>query len=557
MRKFCSTLLLCLISILLISPAMAADRIIVDQIAKNDAEDLELQIPQDTPPGLGKVTIEITNADGSIAGTGYADFCKDLDGVINWNSPCTEIAPIARLDQLEAINKRDQLPKYDPAQEPIKNGHAILAGLAALALMGSNTKDDEKEKEKEELEFVEGGELQEIEDEEKWGDRSNLWRHRFTDLIDKFFKHNSERISPNSPLLARKFSDGAYLRAMFGSLSALLYPLILLLGIFAVTSVNFQAIPPKWFIFAAILFISTLDGFAGLIAASIFFLSTLITGNLASRSEIMTVLGICILMIAPPLIASSIRPLRRSNILAGIWERVTDYALIILLSSWTVKNMVGALNTLAHTQFAINFYAARLGYIVAFAVLVRLILEDLAVRAFPVRLATVSPKKLKQKNLSVNLSKVWKFYIFFVIASAYVGFNIKLVIGTIIYFLPMIIDQIGFKFEHRFEFLYWLTPRGAFKIVAMIFIGGFFAIWMQNLFHSPRAYLAWSFAVLTIPGFIFKLFAIFSKKPINDWKASEKGIWIYRAGGVAVFTLLVLMVKGVDLFSAFKSLIGM
>lgn len=557
MRRALSILLLGIICNLFAFPALATDRIIVDQIAKSDAEKLELQIPEDTPPGPGQVTIEITNADGSVAGTGYADFCKDLDGIINWNSPCSNITPIASLTELEAVTNRENLPNYDPAQEPIKNGKSILAGLAALALMGSTTKDDEEEKEKEELEFVEGAELQDVESEPQWGDESNLWRHRYTELVDVFFLNLARKTSPNSPLFARKLSDGAYLRAMIGSLATVTYPIALLLGFIAAASVKFQAIPPKWSLIAALLFISTLDGFAGLGAASIFFFGTLLTGNITMRSEIMTVLGVCLLMIAPPLIASSIRPLRRVNDSDKLWERATDYALITLLSGWTVKNIVGSLNSLAHTQFAVTYYASKLGLIVAVAVVIRLALEDLAVRAFPVRLASVTPEKLPQTTLSTRISKAWKFYIFFVVASAYVGFNIKLVIGTFIYFLPMIIDQIGFKFEHRFGFLYWLTPRGAFKILAMIFIGGFFAIWMQSLFHSPRAYLAWSFAVLTIPGFVFKLFALFGKKPAADWKSEPLGQWVYKVGGLVVFLLLALMVKGVDLFAAFKSLIGM
>jgi hypothetical protein len=556
-KRTLSIFLLAVICNLLVFPASAADRIIVDQIAKSDAENLELQIPEDTPPGPGQVTIEITNADGSVAGTGYADFCKDLDGVINWNSPCSNITPIASLTELEAVVNRENLPNYDPAQEPIKNGKSILAGLAALALMGSTTKDDEEEREKEELEFVEGGELQDVEAEAQWGDDSNIWRRRYTELVDAFFLTLARKTAPNSPLFARKLSDGAYLRAMIGSIATFVYPIALLLGIFAVASVKFQAIPPKWSLIAALLFVATLDGFAGLIAASIFFIGTLVSGNITMRSEIMTVLGVCLLMIAPPLIASSIRPLRRVKDSDKLWERLTDYALITLLSGWTVKNIVGSLNSLAHTQFAITYYANKLGLFVAVAVLIRLALEDLAVRAFPVRLAAVTPEKVSPTQLSIRISKIWKFYIFFVVASAFVGFNIKLVIGTFIYFLPMIIDQIGFKFEHRYGLLYWLTPKGTFKIVAMIFIGGFFALWMQSLFHSPRAYLAWSFAVLTIPGFIFKLFALFGKKPAEDWKQNPRGQWIYRIGGVGVFLLLVLMVKGVDLFAAFKSLIGM
>ena len=94
---------------------------------------------------------------------------------------------------------------------------------------------------------------------------------------------------------------------------------------------------------------------------------------------------------------------------------MTDYALIILLTGWTVKGVVSALNTLAHTQFAITYYATNIGFVVSVAVLIRLLLEDLAVRAYPVRLSITTPKKVEQTQFDQRISKLWRIYIFFVI----------------------------------------------------------------------------------------------------------------------------------------------
>jgi hypothetical protein len=536
--------------------SFADQRIIVDKIAKSDAEQIELTIPKETKPGPGKVTIEIINDDGSVAGTAFADFCKDLDGFIHWNEPCEDMDPLLSLTELEAIIQRDKLPNYDPAQEPAKNSKNMLAGLAALALIGSK-KEDEEEAEKEELEFVKGGDLEAVDDEAKWGDLSGSWDHRFTEEIDFAMISLAERTGSRSPLFSRKVADGSYLRAMFGSFSTILYPIALILGAHATTSVHFQAIPPKWYLVAAILVISTFDGFAGFISATVFFVATVVTGHVTYRSELMTVLGMGILMVAPAMIASSIRPLRRAAYRDQKWERLTDYALITLLSGWTIKGVVSALNTLAHTQFALSFHATRLGFIVSGAVLLRLLLEDLAVRAYPVRLSITMPNKVKQTEFDQRISKLWKIYIFFIVASGYVGINIKLVIGTAIFFLPSFIDMLGDKFEHRIKFFYWMTPRGASKIIVMIFIGGGFAAWMQGIFTSPRLFLAWSFAVLTIPGFVIQLIALFAEAPKEDWKKRAYGHWVYKVGGVGVFFLLILMVSGVDLFDKFKSLIGM
>jgi hypothetical protein len=37
--------------------------------------------------------------------------------------------------------------------------------------------------------------------------------------------------------------------------------------------------------------------------------------------------------------------------------------------------------------------------------------------------------------------------------------------------------------------------------------------------------------------------------PESDWKTTEKGRMIYRIGGVIVFILMVLVVRGVDIAS--------
>ena len=52
-----------------IASSFADERIIVDKIAKSEAEQIELKIPKETKPGPGKVTIEIMNDNGSLAGT--------------------------------------------------------------------------------------------------------------------------------------------------------------------------------------------------------------------------------------------------------------------------------------------------------------------------------------------------------------------------------------------------------------------------------------------------------------------------------------------------------
>jgi hypothetical protein len=132
----------------------------------------------------------------------------------------------------------------------------------------------------------------------------------------------------------------------------------------------------------------------------------------------------------------------------------------------------------------------------------------------------------------------------------FVGYNAKLLLGTLIFITPSII---GIFFDDRlpkFRVLHRILPSGAFKLVGMVFIGAISAGWIQGLFSDPRTFLAWSFVVLAIPGLILSLLNKMSDDPEKDWKVSPLGNTAYRVLGVLVFFLIVQIVRGVDLYAA-------
>jgi hypothetical protein len=52
-----------------------------------------------------------------------------------------------------------------------------------------------------------------------------------------------------------------------------------------------------------------------------------------------------------------------------------------------------------------------------------------------------------------------------------------------------------------------------------------------------------------LPGFILHYLDAITDAPETDWKTTENGRKIYRIGGVVIFVLMVLVVKGVDIAS--------
>lgn len=580
-KKFALALLFALqISVL---PSWAAETVLIDRITSAEAEQLDIEIPASVPPGYHEVEIEISD-DAGVVDTKILTFCKDVDGTIDWASNCPELQRIFSEEELRPIEIRAELPGYDPAQDVDKSKDTQIAAFAVLAALsaggaaasGSGSSqsgtpgrreddpndsngegeagredEDKSDEEQDDLSSVSAGGLALINRKPGRGDQSKTWRGRNTSRSDARYRRIVDRVSLRSPLLARTIADASYLRAIFGSRGKALVVPGALFGLLAVESTNGQAMPPALWIILGIIAIATLDAFAGLIAGAIFAVGVTLTGNIFSRDELLTVAGLFIIFYAPALLTSAIRPLRRlvSN-RDDSWERATDYGLATLLSGWTIFKLVGGLNALAGVQLLITFQAKEIAYWTAIFIFVRMALEDFATYAYPQRLREVATPLRETSTIQKIIALELKIFIFVELAMPFVGYNIKLLLGTIIFALPTILGFILDDKLPKFAFLNRILPAGAFKIVAMVFIGTITAGWIQGSFNNPQTFLAWSFVVLAIPGLILAMLGKMSKAPVRDWKQPPFGNTLYRILGVITFILIIQIVRGVDLYSA-------
>ena len=569
-----ATLFILQISIL---PSWGADTVLIDRLTTSEAEELNIEIPTEVPPGYHEVIVEISD-DAGVVDKKVLTFCKDINGNIDWASNCPDLEKIYSAEELSLLTEREEFPNYDPAQEPEKTKDLAITAFAVLATLSaagasaagqnsnSNSESSEKDKESSEdnqgesdsedkeqddLSSISAGDLDKVNREPGKGDLSNTWRRPGSTTSDALFAGLVTRISRHLPLFARTLADGTYLRAMFGSLAPLTIIPAAFLGVMAVIDTSGQALPPALWIVMGIIALANLDALAGFVAGFIFTLGVAISGNLSSRDEILTVAGLYIIFYAPALLASAIRPLRRlTSDRDDTWERATDYALALLLTGWTMSKLIGGLNALAGIQLLITFHANQIAWWTAVFVLVRLILEDFATYNYPKRIDAVSGEFKSQDTIHKVISLELKIFIFIQLAMPFIGFNLKLFLGTLIMAAPTIIGlTVGKKFP-KTSILYRLMPSGAFKIVAMVFIGTFAATFIQGLFANPRTFLEWAFVALAIPGLILSILGKMVKEPESDWKKSPIGNTAYRILGVLVFLLLIQIVRGVDLYAA-------
>ena len=550
MKKL-AILALLFLNFLILPSAEAKQEVVIDRITKAEAEDLNIEIPDDVPPGHHSITIEVYDDKGTVSQK-EIPFCKDNDGVVQWDDKCpnlksnqpTKEEPIP----VKAITTG--LQPYDPLGDPETTKGLQLAAFAALAALTSikrNEKQDDEDQDQESLQSVSSGALKLLKDEPGKGDLSKSWDNRFTNSTDFALVSLAHRFNRFSPLLTRTAQDGNTIRAIIGSWAGLLLPIGFILGVIAAVNTGGHALPPTWGIVAAVMAVAIYDAFAGFIAGSVFFLAALLTGNITNRPELLTAIGVMVLFFAPALLASAFRPFRRLvRTQDDMWERLTDYALGTLLTFWVITKMVAAMNGLARLKLPITEYGTELALIAAGLLLIRVALEDVAVEHYPMRLRALHVEIRKPSHSQKIRALVFKIFVFFIMAAPFVGSTLNLVLGTILFAIPQITSL---SLEDNLPKKKLYLPKGVFKTVVMIFVMALATNLIKGAFSSPEAFLKWSFVVLALPGFILHYLDAITDAPETDWKTTENGRKIYRIGGVIVFVLMVLVVKGVDLAS--------
>jgi hypothetical protein len=552
MRKILLLAIILLNFLVLPSSVAVEKNVVIDRLTQSEAEDLDIEIPDSVPPGFHSITIEVYDDNGTVSEK-EIEFCKDEKGVVQWDNKCPNLnleeepAPVDP-EPVKAI--KTGLQPYDPLGDPETTKGLHLAGFAALAALTSikrNEKQSEEEQDQESLQSVSSGALKLLKNEPGKGDLSNTWDNRLTDESDFLFVSLAHRFNRFSPLLTRTIQDGNTIRAIIGSWAALLMPIGLILGIIAVINTGGQSLPPVWTIVALIMAVAIFDAFAGFVAGFVFFLAALVTGNITNRPELLTTIGVMVLFFAPALLASAFRPFRRLvRNQDDKWERITDYALGTLLTFWVITKMVAAMNGLARLELPITEYGTELAFWAAGLLLIRVALEDIAVEHYPMRLRALHVEIRKPSQSQKVRSLVFKIFVFFIMAAPFVGSTLNLVLGTLIFAIPQITSL---SLEDNLPKKKLYLPKGVFKTVVMVFVMALASNMIEGAFSSPEAFLKWSFVVMALPGFILHYLDAITDAPETDWKTTEKGRMIYRVGGVVVFILMVLVVKGVDIAS--------
>ncbi len=592
-----------------------ADDPVTEITATDVNQDVNIDLPDDLPPGYHIATADVTDPETGEVTSQDIEFCKDTSGDIHWDNYCPDLEAVVDPATLENVTTPDELPAYSPASEPEKTSQTQVAGFTALSVLsaggaaaasaglggggsstggggsggsgggsgggtprgGGSSRSEGKRDEESEDENSRGGISDAPDDAPDYergsrggkdglasevigiGDRSFTWRAPLTPTFDSMFIVASRRVSKFSPLLAKIFVDASYLRAMFGSISVFTFPLGIILGLQALTSAHSQPMPPSWELMAAMAVLGLVDSLAGLVSTLVFTFGILFAGNVNTFSQLLIIFAYAAICASPAIIAGSFRPLRRK---VGIdehpWERLVDYLLASILTGWVIVKFIGTLNIIAAKQFPITGHASEIGVAVGIAVLVRMGFEDFSTYLYPQRTSKFNVDFEKPSKVQQYVSLSIKAVVFGIVMDTFVGFNLQLLIGTAFFITPSILKISVGHILPKSRLLHIATPKGAIRIVAMTILGTLFAALSKQLFTNPRDFLTWGFVLLSLPGFALSILGLVSDdKDYHGIKNHGRGKWLYRLGGPIILFFIIQIVLGHDILAILKSLIGL
>jgi hypothetical protein len=374
------------------------------------------------------------------------------------------------------------------------------------------------------------------------GDRSRTWGWPGTRTLDALGASLPTRLARRSPLLARVAADGTYLRAILGSASLLGMAAALTLGFAAIRNTDAEALPPVATLTIAIAVLGVLDAAAGLVAVLTFTIGILALGGVDSGADMRLMLGLGALWFVVPIIAGAARPLRRppTRNLKESWDRAADFVIASLIGAWAVQKIVLALPGLAGMRLPITEHANMAALCVLAALVVRLAAETIAAHLYPRRLDVTEANDVPEPGALQRLgASALRTTIFLFFAQIVVGTSWQLWVGAALFVAPQILAVYEERFPNSPR-LYQALPKGLMELVLMLFVAtAVGALLLSTMNENAQTFLANSFVLLSLPGFLLSLLNLFGRE------GDERTIgWGKRFAGIGILVAAILLALG-------------
>jgi hypothetical protein len=381
------------------------------------------------------------------------------------------------------------------------------------------------------------------------GDGSCLWRWPGTGLVDRWSAATTVALAARAPLVSRLIADGSALRAMFGSVSALLPAGGVALGVAAAIDTGGIAMPPTVGLMLAIIVLGVIDALAGALAFAVYAVGVVVAGGILDLDSVRALMGIAVLCFAPTLIAAAFRPIRRTPAANGdeAWERAVDLVVVPLLAGMTAQAMVWALNGVAGVDFPFGYEADRVAVIVMVTMLAKVLLEECAGRWFPERMLIVCPPDLPEPSaLRSSVTVVSKVAVYVFVVVTILGNVWHLWAVAAMFAAPLALGLVADRLPNV-PMLWRVVPLGVPSMVMYFLVGIYASVWIESWLGETADYARLSFVAISAPFALIGVLYLFGREGDEGeerWCYRPRWRWVYRLGGVAMTLYAVALHMG-------------
>jgi MFS family permease len=396
---------------------------------------------------------------------------------------------------------------------------------------------------------------------ESWGDKLAMFTIPFITFLDRRSHNGAERIANVSPFFAKLINDGAYLRAMLGTISTLapIAAAIIALAAVADNAAEIAAgdyskiITPAWTFLLAIAVLGAFDAAAGFTGAMVFIIGSVITvGHIPDSGEVRTMMGIMLVSVGPALLTTGFRTIRKQAALnfSAWWERIADFVIAPFMAGWSISAMVSGLPALAGLTLDVANHVNDFVFFVAIAIFVRVALEELAASGYPARLNKINPDEIPDPSiLQRSIVLVIKYFVWVFIGGALIGPSWQVWVGSALFVFPTVVGWFTDKFPNSPR-IWRILPTGIPGLAFTLFVASATSAVVGSILGTNPDLGKWSFVILPIPMLAITILGWFGRHGAIDADGNEeerpgkRNKWIYRIGGVAIM-VLTLKLAGV------------
>ena len=202
--------------------------------------------------------------------------------------------------------------------------------------------------------------------------------------------------------------------------------------------------------------------------------------------------------------------------------------------------MVATLPALAGKTLSAANHVADFGFWLSVVIVVRILFEEIAARAYPHRLDIINPTEVPSvSQLQKVISTSFRLALFVFVTAAFMGNTWQVWVGSIIFILPNVLSWVSGKLPN-FPIIWRIFPTGlpgmAFSIVVSTYTGALIGSWIGQ----RDDFAQWAFMMMPLPMFGIGLIRMFGRHGKPDEIRTVKKPqwrWVYRLGGIVMLVV--------------------